>query len=87
MSIWNPASVCCYGIRGDIDSNGGDPGVNIADLVFYVEYQFTFPSGLEPQCYYEADVNADFSIDIADIVYIVEYLYDNPSGPEPVACP
>ncbi len=76
------ASQCCVGIRGNIDN---DPlnGIDIADLVYLVEYSFS--GGPAPVCTEEADVNGDGGLDIADIIYLVEYMFAQ--GPAPVSCP
>ncbi len=73
---------CCIGMRGNVDSDALD-GVDIADLVYLVEYSFA--SGPAPVCFEEADINGDLSIDIGDIVALVEYSFA--SGPAPETCP
>ena len=75
---------CCCVIRGDIDHSGVLP-IDIADLVYLVDYMFN--SGPEPGCQEEGDVNGDGGepIDIADLVYLVDYMFNE--GPAPPACP
>ena len=77
---------CCEGIRGNVDNLGGEPGIDIADLVFFVEYSFSIPAGPKPSCTAEADVDVTGQIDIADIVYLVEYQFNQPPGPSPKDC-
>ena len=77
---------CCLGIRGNIDNDLMDE-INIADLVYFVDYSFGNPSGPEPECFDEADVDASTDLDIADIVYLVSYMFGIPSGPAPLICP
>lgn len=72
---------CCQ-TRGDI--NGIDNLVDIADLLYLVNYMFD--AGPEPLCMEEADVNGlDQAVDIADLLYVVEYMFRG--GPLPVPCP
>ncbi len=73
---------CCV-IRGDVDHSGVLP-IDIADLVYLVDYMFN--SGPEPECFDEGDIDASGvePIDIADLVYLVDYMFN--SGPEPGAC-
>ena len=75
---------CCINIRGNID---GDPldEIDIADLVSYVEYQLGQPSGPQPFCFEEADIDGIDGIDIGDVVHLVEYQFNN--GPAPIDCP
>jgi len=78
-------SGCCVGIRGNID---GDPEerVDIADLVFLVDYMFL--SGPEPGCGPETNINGldgDVLPDISDLVFLLDYMYLD--GPEPPSCP
>lgn len=80
------AQNCCIGIRGNVDGVGGEPGIDIADLVYFVDYAFSQPPGPEPPCMDEADVDGSGGIDIADIVYMVDYMFSQPPGPEPVQC-
>ena len=81
-------SSCCRGIRANIDSDLFDV-IDIADLVYLVDYMFT--AGAEPECWREANVNGDLmgdlqqTVDIADLVYLVDYMFN--SGPAPPQCP
>jgi len=74
---------CCV-IRGDIDRSGIPP-VDIADLVYLVDFMFN--AGPVPFCFDEGDVDASGvePIDIADLVYLVDYMFN--SGPIPPVCP
>lgn len=79
---------CCVGIRGNIDGSEENPpdenGIDIADLVFMVDYQFR--GGDAPACFDEADVNASGGIDIEDLVFMVDYSFDRPGGEPPYPC-
>lgn len=77
---------CCLGDRGNANNDIGDD-VDVSDIVYFVEYSFSQPSGPEPGCPAEADVNGDGSVDVADIVYMVEYSFGQPQGPAPLPCP
>ncbi len=67
------------------DVNDADGAIDIADLVYLVDYMFT--GGPEPPIMCQADMNADGAIDIADLVYLVDYMFQG--GPPPVepCCP
>ena len=54
--------------------------INIADLVFMVEYMFN--SGPAPEYLISGNVNAIDEIDIADLVFLVDYMFE--SGPDPI---
>ena len=71
---------CCMGIRGNVD---GLAGIDIADLIYLVEYLFF--SGPAPQCEEEGDVDGDGGINVVDVIYLVDYLFFD--GPPPAPCP
>ena len=76
-SYWIPGWVC-----GDIDGDGSST-IDIADLVYLVDYMFN--GGPEPPVMEAADVDGSGGvIDIADLVYLVDYMFNG--GPEP-DCP
>ncbi|HKK22003.1 MAG TPA: SBBP repeat-containing protein, partial [candidate division Zixibacteria bacterium] len=74
---------CCTGIRGNVDGDAAD-AVDIADVIFFVEYSFADPSGPEPPCPDEADVDGNGTVDVADLIYLVDYMFN--SGPPAVPC-
>ncbi|MFQ5453584.1 MAG: FG-GAP-like repeat-containing protein, partial [Candidatus Zixiibacteriota bacterium] len=79
---------CCVGTRGNIDGIGEEGSeIDIADLVYFVDYSFSQPPGPEPPCPEEADVDGSGTTDIADIVYMVDFMFSQPPGPAPVDCP
>ena len=84
VSGWSNDSACCV-VRGDIDHSGGDPAIDISDLVYLVD--FMFAEGPAPPCFDEGDVDASGvePIDIADLVYLVDFMFNG--GPAPAACP
>jgi len=73
---------CCNhdGIRGDANI---DRVINIADLVFIVD--FLFKGGPIPDCFEEGDTNGDGNILVDDLVLLVDYLFKG--GPSPGPCP
>lgn len=75
---------CIQPIRGDMDYNGV-PTIDIADLVYLVDYMFT--GGPSPRCFEEADVALDqcLQLDIGDLIYLVDYMFTG--GPPPPPCP
>lgn len=77
------AERCCIEpLRGNVDYSAGDV-IDIADLVFLVDYMFN--AGSQPPCLEEADMNGDSALDIADLVYLVDYMFSG--GPDPLPCP
>ncbi|KAA3635133.1 MAG: hypothetical protein DWP97_05395 [Calditrichaeota bacterium] len=78
---------CCFDVRGNVDNVpfpdvAGVGGIDIADLVYFVDYSFS--GGPAPTCMEEADVDNSSTLDIADIVYLVSYMFT--SGPAPLNC-
>lgn len=73
---------CCVGIRGNFDDDDEDI-VDIADLVFMVDYQFR--GGEAPICFDEADLIVDGVLDVSDLVFMVDYQFRN--GDAPPNCP
>ncbi|MFH1728675.1 MAG: hypothetical protein ABIA04_09685, partial [Pseudomonadota bacterium] len=65
---------------GDIDGSGS-PEINIADLVYLVDYMFN--QGPTPVPLWVANVDGLFGdeINIADLVYLVDYMFNQ--GPAP----
>lgn len=73
---------CCVGATGDVNGSGA---VDISDLLFLVDYQFT-PGSPAPPCIEEADVNCSGAVDISDLLFLVDYQF-TPGSPAPCACP
>ena len=73
----------CCNIRGDANGDGA-PLIDIADLVYLVDYMFT--GGPEPSCWAEGDIDGSAvePIDIADLVYLAYHLFH---GGNPPCCP
>ena len=70
----------CDFLCGDMDNSGG---IDIADLVYIVDYMFN--QGSEPipyLCVANVDGEGGEAIDIADLVYLVDYMFNQ--GPVPV---
>ncbi len=66
-------------IRGDVDCSGGD--INIADLVYLVDYMFN--DGPVPDPYYVGNIDGIGPIDIADLVYMVDFMFNEGPPPPP----
>jgi hypothetical protein len=69
---------------GDADGSGGDPAVDIDDVVYLINY--IFASGPPPDPIEAGDVNCnggDVPVDIDDVVYLINYVFAG--GPEPCA--
>ncbi|MCK4384650.1 MAG: dockerin type I repeat-containing protein [candidate division Zixibacteria bacterium] len=63
-------------IRGDAN---GDLVVDIADVVYLINYLFI--DGPAPEPLKAGDANCDEVVDIADVVYLINYLFID--GPPP----
>ncbi|KAA3633656.1 MAG: hypothetical protein DWP97_08655 [Calditrichaeota bacterium] len=75
---------CCLWLRGNVDNDPNDY-VDIADLVYFVNYSFGNPQGPAPVCIDEANVDNIAGLDIADIVFLARFMFSN--GETPVVCP
>ena len=75
---------CCQGTRGNVDGDVNDQ-LDIADLVFLVDYMFT--DGPLPICWEEAHIDGGGGsvIDISDLVHLVDYMFSG--GIAPAECP
>ena len=63
-------------LRGDLT---GDEQVNIADVIYLVNYLFR--GGSAPEHPLSSDANCDGIVDLGDLIYIIDYLYKG--GPKP----
>jgi hypothetical protein len=63
-------------LRGDLT---GDEQVNIADVIYLVNY--LFKGGSAPEQPLSADANCDGIVDLGDLIYLIDYLYKK--GPKP----
>ncbi|NOY88771.1 MAG: hypothetical protein GXO93_05190 [FCB group bacterium] len=75
-------TICCYGMRGNVDYDPYDK-VNANDILYLIAY--AFQGGPAPSCFEEADVNGDNTINANDILYLISYAFSG--GPAPVSCP
>ncbi len=79
----NIGDACCCTVRGNVVHSGGE-SVDIADLIYLVDFMFNEETGFG--CPMEADIDANGTgPDIADLVYFVDYMFN--SGPAPPSCP
>jgi hypothetical protein len=62
---------------GDADPN---EGINVADVVYLINYIFKGGPAPEPLC--KGDADGDGAVNIADAVYLVNYIFKG--GPAPV---
>jgi hypothetical protein len=65
-------------LRGDAN---GDGTIDIADVVYLINYLFT--GGPAPDPLWVGDANCDGAVDIADVVYLINYLF---AGGDPPGC-
>jgi hypothetical protein len=71
-------------ICGDANSSGGDPAVDIDDVVYLINYIFAGGPAPLPIEAGDADCSGgDPSVDIDDVVYLINYIFAG--GPEPCA--
>lgn len=71
----------CFVYRGDLDHSDGGVPVNIADVIYLVDYLFF--GGPPPICDAEGDVDASGAINVADLIYLVDYLFFGGPPPPP----
>ena len=67
------------GIHASLGDFNGDGSVDIADVVFLINYLYT--SGPAPDPLESGDVNCDDEVNIADVIFLINYLFKN--GPWP----
>lgn len=77
---------CCLNARGNANNDNEDKA-NISDVSYILAFLFGIPTGPEPPCWEEGDVNADGKVNISDVTYFLDYLFGIPIGPEPKPCP
>jgi len=82
IKIMQPSSCCIR--RGDVNHDGA-PLIDVADLVYLVDYMYV--QGSPPPCWDEGDVDGSGipPIDMGDLVYLVDYMFSG--GPLPPPCP
>jgi hypothetical protein len=69
----------CDYINGDANGSGGDPAIDIDDIVFLINY--VFASGPAPDPPMSGDANCSLFIDIDDIVYLIGYVFAGAAPP------
>ena len=67
------------GIHASLGDFNGDGCVDVADVVFLINYLYT--SGPAPDPLELGDVNCDEGVNIADVIFLINYLFKN--GPAP----
>ncbi len=67
----------CGHTSGDLNLDGQ---IDIADLVFMVEWMFA--GGPPPEILLTADLNGDGNVDISDMVYMVDYMFMGGEAPQ-----
>ena len=73
LNVWEPAIICCFQNRGDLNGDG-DAG-NVLDLTHLVDYIFR-GSGDAGNCPDEADINNDgASANIIDLTTLVDFIF------------
>jgi hypothetical protein len=69
---------------GDANGSGGDPAVDIDDVVYLINYIFAGDPAPEPLEAGDANCSGgDVPVDIDDVVYLINYIFSG--GPEPCA--
>ncbi len=72
----NFQNTCCVGTRGNVDGSA-DGVIDIADVVYLVDYLMGTPGAQPPPCPEAANIDAspDGIVDIADLATFVDYLF------------
>lgn len=68
-------------ICGDIDNNGT---MDIADILYFVDYMFLSPAGPAPEVIAAADIDGSGAIDVSDLLVYVDFMFADPPGPAPI---
>ncbi len=66
----------CSAIAGDANGNGS---VNLADIIYLVN--FVFKGGIEPNPTCRGDANGNGSVNLTDIIYIVNFVFKGGTAP------
>jgi hypothetical protein len=66
---------------GDADS---DEGINVADVVYLINYIFKGGPAPEPLC--KGDADADGAVNIADAVFLINYIFKGGFAPMTTCC-
>ncbi len=77
---------CCVIGRGNVNFDPDDL-IDISDLIFLVQYMFNIPSGQQPPCFEEADIDGSMNLDVSDLVSLVEFMFNNPTNIPLLSCP
>jgi len=67
------------GVHASLGDFNGDGSINVADVVFLINYLYT--SGPAPDPLELGDVNRDDEVNIRDVIFLINYLFKN--GPPP----
>lgn len=76
--VWRIRYPCCFGIRGNIDGDGGDI-TDISDLSAMVDYLFF--GGAISVCMPECDVDESGTVDISDLQVLIDFLFSGGTMP------
>lgn len=76
--------VCDAIIIGDANDAGGEPAIDIDDVVFLIDYIFVDGDAPTPYTVASGDANCSCYIDIDDIMYLIAYIFSG--GPPPCTC-
>jgi hypothetical protein len=77
------AMICPYPpyVCGDCN---GDSVINVADVVYLINYLFIGGPHPDPLC--TGDINADGLVNVTDVVYLINYLFIQGPAPSPDCC-
>ena len=67
------------GIHASLGNFNGDGSIDIADVIFLINYLYT--SGPAPEPLELGDVNCDDEVNIGDVIFLINFLFKN--GPPP----
>ncbi|MFH2048785.1 MAG: hypothetical protein ABIJ12_05000 [bacterium] len=79
IKVFDSGQPCCIGVKGDVDYNSNGNDLNVADIVFLVNYVIK-GQGVIP-CFGEADIDQSGTLNMSDIIILVDYLFKGGSIP------
>ena len=79
IKVFDSGLPCCIGVKGDVDYDGNGIGVNVADIVFLINYVLKYQGAIP--CFGEADMDQSGTLNMSVIIILVDYIFKGGSIP------